>query len=175
MLFVTILVFITLALKGGMYIYYFQNYVDESHLAQFQNDIGFNGLIRGLNTLLISVGLTEFQWPKDTAISGNSIFNASGIIFMLVGIAFSKSLADKFGKRDIFISALFVSTIFIMLFYFFPPESVSLMFGSQVLHGFFYGITIPILWAMVADVADYSEWKNNRRATALIFQGYCSD
>jgi Na+/melibiose symporter-like transporter len=35
---------------------------------------------------------------------------------------------------------------------------------------FFYGITIPILWAMIADVADYSEWKNNRRATAIIFQ-----
>ena len=37
------------------------------------------------------------------------------------------------------------------------------------MHGFFYGITIPLLWAMVADVADYSEWKNNRRATAIIF------
>ena len=33
----------------------------------------------------------------------------------------------------------------------------------------FYGITIPLLWAMIADVADYSEWKNNRRATAIIF------
>jgi Na+/melibiose symporter-like transporter len=43
------------------------------------------------------------------------------------------------------------------------------MFGSQILHGFFYGITIPILWAMIADVADYSEWKTNRRATAIIF------
>ena len=43
------------------------------------------------------------------------------------------------------------------------------MFASQVLHGFFYGITIPLLWAMIADVADYSEWKNNRRATAIIF------
>ena len=43
------------------------------------------------------------------------------------------------------------------------------MFFSQILHGFFYGITIPILWAMIADVADYSEWKNNRRATAIIF------
>lgn len=43
------------------------------------------------------------------------------------------------------------------------------MFGSQILHGFFYGITIPILWAMIADVADFSEWKNNRRATAIIF------
>lgn len=43
------------------------------------------------------------------------------------------------------------------------------MFASPVLHGFFYGITIPLLWAMIADVADYSEWKNNRRATAIIF------
>jgi Na+/melibiose symporter-like transporter len=43
------------------------------------------------------------------------------------------------------------------------------MFASQILHGFSYGITIPLLWAMIADVADYSEWKNNRRATAIIF------
>jgi Na+/melibiose symporter-like transporter len=43
------------------------------------------------------------------------------------------------------------------------------MFASQILHGFFYGITIPLLWTMIADVADYSEWKNNRRATAIIF------
>ena len=35
--------------------------------------------------------------------------------------------------------------------------------------GSFYGITIPLLWAMIADVADFSEWKNNRRATAIIF------
>jgi hypothetical protein len=41
--------------------------------------------------------------------------------------------------------------------------------SAQILHGFFYGITIPLLWAMIADVADYSEWKNNRRATAIIF------
>jgi Na+/melibiose symporter-like transporter len=43
------------------------------------------------------------------------------------------------------------------------------MMVSQILHGFFYGITIPLLWAMIADVADYSEWKNNRRATAIVF------
>ena len=49
------------------------------------------------------------------------------------------------------------------------PTSIGLIFGSQILHGFFYGITIPLLWAMIADVADYSEWKNNRRATAIIF------
>jgi glycoside/pentoside/hexuronide:cation symporter, GPH family len=88
---------------------------------------------------------------------------------MIVGISFSKKLADKYGKRDVFMSALFVSTLFILVFYLFSNTSVELMFGSQILHGFFYGITIPLLWAMIADVADYSEWKNNRRATAIIF------
>ena len=169
MLAVTILIFVTLALKGGMYIYYFKNFVNEAHLAQFQDDIGFNRSIAGLNNLLTDAGLTKFQWPEDIAISGNSIFNACGIIFMIIGIGLSKPLADKFGKRDVFSSALFVSTLFILAFYFYSPQSIGLMFSSQIAHGFFYGITIPILWAMIADVADYSEWKNNRRATAIVF------
>jgi len=169
MLILTVLVFITLALKGGMYIYYFQYYVSESHLAQFQADIGFNNFIAGLNNMLANMGLTEFLWPKDVAISGNSLFNACGIIFMIIGIGFSKPLADKFGKRDVFASALFIATLFVLIFNFYAPDSIALMFGSQIVHGFFYGITTPILWAMIADVADYSEWKNNRRATAIIF------
>jgi Na+/melibiose symporter-like transporter len=55
------------------------------------------------------------------------------------------------------------------MFNFYPPESIGIVFITQILHGFFYGVTIPLLWAMIADVADYSEWKNNRRATAIIF------
>ena len=46
---------------------------------------------------------------------------------------------------------------------------MAVAFGAFMLHGFCYGITIPLLWAMIADVADYSEWKNHRRATAIIF------
>jgi Na+/melibiose symporter-like transporter len=57
----------------------------------------------------------------------------------------------------------------LLAFYFYSPQSIALVFISQILHGLFYGITIPLLWAMIADVADYSEWKNNRRATAIIF------
>jgi GPH family glycoside/pentoside/hexuronide:cation symporter len=30
---------------------------------------------------------------------------------------------------------------------------------------------MPLPWAMMADVADFSEWKNNRRATAIVFAG----
>lgn len=158
MLTLTTLVFITLALKGGSYVYYFENYVDKEQLAWF---------IKPILDFLSSVGLNHFG--DDPISAGFGLFNAGGIIFMIVGITLSKRLADKYGKRDIFRLFLFISTLFVLAFYFYPPQSVSLMFISQVFHGFFYGITIPILWAMIADVADYSEWKNNRRATAIIF------
>ena len=88
---------------------------------------------------------------------------------MIVGITLSKRFADKYGKRDVFGICLFISTLFILAFILFPPKAVGLMFASQILHGFFYGLTIPLLWAMIADVADFSEWKNHRRATAIIF------
>jgi glycoside/pentoside/hexuronide:cation symporter, GPH family len=158
MLAVTILVFVTLAMKGGSYVYYFENYVDKDAITNF---------LSPFTKLLPSTILAWFG--ADAIHTGLGLFNAGGIIFMIVGISISKKLADRFGKRDIYRNFLFVSTIFVVLFFFFPAKNVGLMFVSQILHGFFYGITIPILWAMVADVADYSEWKNNRRATAIIF------
>jgi len=169
MLALTILVFVTLALKGGMYIYYFQYYLSDVQLARFLDDMGFNAFISGLNALLTSVGLTAFHWPEDAPTSAFSLFNAGGIVFMIIGIGFSRPLADRFGKRNVFGAALFVSTLFLLAFFVYPPEAIGLVFASQILHGFFYGITIPLLWAMIADVADYSEWRNSRRATAIIF------
>ncbi|AOW19732.1 MFS transporter [Urechidicola croceus] len=158
MLLVTTLVFVSLAIKGGSYVYYFKNYVDEASLTSFISPI--------LN-FLSSIGINFFG--EDPLSAGFGLFNAGGIIFMIIGIGLSKRLADKYGKRDVFKVFLFISTLFVLFFYFFSKESVELMFISQIFHGFFYGITIPLLWAMIADVADYSEWKNNRRATAIIF------
>ncbi|MCU0374695.1 MAG: glycoside-pentoside-hexuronide (GPH):cation symporter, partial [Chitinophagaceae bacterium] len=158
MLILTTLVFITLAMKGGSYVYYFRNFVDAASLTSFISPV--------LNTLA-GAGINFFG--EDPVAAGFGLFNAGGIIFMIVGIGLSRRLADKYGKRDVFGTALFISTLFIIAFIFFPAKAVGLMFGAQILHGFFYGITIPILWAMIADVADYSEWKNNRRATAIIF------
>lgn len=158
MLTVTALIFITLAMKGGSYVYYFNNYVDEDALTSF---------ISPITAFFNSVGMNFFG--EDAKSAGFGLFNAGGIIMMIMGIAFSKKFADKYGKRDTFIASLFISTLFVLCFILFPPKAVGLMFGSQILHGFFYGISTPLLWAMIADVADYSEWKNNRRATAIIF------
>ncbi|SMP15719.1 MFS transporter [Chryseobacterium profundimaris] len=158
MLTVTAFIFITLAMKGGAYVYYFNNYVDETSLKSF---------ISPITTFFNSIGMNFFG--EDPKSAGFGLFNAGGIIMMIVGITFSKRFADKYGKRDTFIASLFISTLFVLFFVFYPPKAVGIMFLSQILHGFFYGISTPLLWAMIADVADYSEWKNNRRATAIIF------
>jgi glycoside/pentoside/hexuronide:cation symporter, GPH family len=157
-LIVTTLVFVTLAMKGGSYVYYFKNFVDGERLKEF---------IKPILDGLAGMGINFFG--EDPISAGFGLFNAGGIVFMIVGISLSKRLADKYGKRDVFMGGLLVSTLFIIAFFFFSAKSVELMFASQILHGFFYGITIPLLWAMIADVADYSEWKNHRRATAIIF------
>lgn len=169
MLIVTVFIFITLALKGGTYVYYFNYYLEKDALAAFLTAIGFNHFISSLDAFLGKMGLVGFHWPQDAATSAFSLFNAGGIIFMIVGIALSKGLADKYGKRDVFGFGLITATLAQLAFYIYPPTSIALVFITQILHGFFYGLTIPLLWAMIADVADYSEWKNNRRATAIVF------
>jgi Na+/melibiose symporter-like transporter len=169
MVVLTTLIFVTLALKGGSYIYYFSEYLNEPALAAFLENIGFNGFIDSLNVTITGMGLTEFKWPEDPATSAFSLFNATSIICQIIGIFFSKGLADRFGKRDAFGGFLFLSTVFLLIYLFFPPDAIGLVFLAQIGHGLAYGVTVPILWAMIADVADYSEWKNNRRATAIIF------
>jgi len=152
MLTVTTLVFVTLAMKGGSYVYYFENYVDKAELTAFLEPF--------------KKFLPTFE--NDTSL-GLGVFNGGGILVGLVGIMLSQQFANKYGKRNVFMTSLFISTLFIILFYFFQPKSIGVIFCAQVLHGFFYGISTPILWTMIADVADFSEWKNNRRATAIIF------
>ena len=158
MLTVTTLLFITLSMKGGAYVYYFENYASKNSLSDF---------ISPILDFLSRIGIDFFG--NDPVSAGFGLFNAGGIIFMIIGIGLSKMLADRYGKRNVFGFFLFISTLFILVFYILSPEAIGLIFGAQIFHGFFYGITIPLLWAMIADVADYSEWKNNRRATAIIF------
>src|SRR5690606_12359164 len=108
-------------------------------------------------SMLTGMGLTEFAWPEDAPTSAFSLFNAIGIIMMIVGIGFSKRLADKFGKRNVYGLSLFLSTVFIAAFYFYSPEAIGFIFLVQSQHGYFNGISITLLRSIIDGVADYSE------------------
>ena len=96
-------------------------------------------------------------------------FNGVSQAVSLLGILFSKPLAMRFGKRNVFIVGLAITAILTAGFAVFSADQISLMFVTEAVRSFAYGFTIPLLWAMMADVADYSEWTTGRRATGIIF------
>jgi GPH family glycoside/pentoside/hexuronide:cation symporter len=149
----TILIFVSLAMRGGMLVYYFKEYLSEAQLTDF----------------LAKMGLADSKWVEDVPTFAFSIFNGAGIVAMIIGIGFSKPLAKRIGKRDAFGAGLLLSALSLVFFIFYSPDSVALVVVTQIIFGLTYGVTIPLLWAMIADVADFSEWKNHRRATGIIF------
>ena len=96
-------------------------------------------------------------------------FNGVGMLATMVGILFSKPISQRIGKRNAFLIGLGLSTLLTVMFYYLPPANISAIFTLQVVLQLAYGITVPLLWAMMADVADFSEWTNGRRATAMTF------
>jgi Na+/melibiose symporter-like transporter len=97
------------------------------------------------------------------------LFNGVGLACTLVGVSVSKFLVDRVGKVVAFRSCLFISAIFMALFSIVPAESMTTMLALQMALQLSFGPTIPILWAMMADVADHTEWLTGRRSTALAF------
>jgi Na+/melibiose symporter-like transporter len=95
----------------------------------------------------------------------------SGQLVMILGVLASKWLAIRFGKRLVFLVGLSFTTLFTLLFIVVPADAVELTFLLNILKSLAYGPTIPLLWAMMADVADFAEWKTRRRATGVVFAG----
>lgn len=87
----------------------------------------------------------------------------------IVGVLLAKPVAQRLGKKRTFFSFMIATTILSFSLYFVLPHQVELMFVLNFIIGVTTGINLPIIWSMFADISDYSEWKNGRRATGLIF------
>ena len=98
-------------------------------------------------------------------------FNGFGLAALLVGVAFSTAVSVRVGKRSLFIVSMILTGIFSAALYLIPPQATYLIIGTEVLRQFSYGLSGPILWAMMGDVADYGEWKTGRRATGTVTAG----
>ena len=56
-----------------------------------------------------------------------------------------------------------------ILFFFVPKDMIWAMFTLNIMISLALGPKSPLTWSMYADAADYNEWRNNRRATAMTF------
>ncbi|HEY4232895.1 MAG TPA: MFS transporter [Lacipirellulaceae bacterium] len=147
--------FINLALRGATTLYYFNYFVDGTRFVSWFN----NWESRTLGREVFSIETSHVL----------SLFNGLGIATTLIGVITSTWLAARFGKRNVFLVCLFLSACFIGAFVFIPSDAVAWILACQILYNLSYGPTIPLLWAMMADVADYSEWRTGRRATGMVF------
>ena len=98
-------------------------------------------------------------------------FWVSASIAGIAGMLLTRFVTDIFGKRNLMILMNFGTAICTAAFVFLGPEDTTLMYVLNVLGAFISGPSPVLLWAMYADVADYSEWKTQRRATGLVFFG----
>lgn len=171
----TLFIFITLAMWGSGMFYYFTYYADKSSLFNFLQSIGLGKTASGRGDfwygILNTFGLIVSKDGSNTASVGFSLFNMAGQFVTIIGVIASTALATRFGKKAVFVVGLFFTTLFTALFIMLPAQAIGMAFLLNILKSLAYGPTIPLLWAMMADVADYSEWKSNRRATGLVFAG----
>lgn len=100
---------------------------------------------------------------------GVQLFNVVGTIALIAVIPFSKFLARKFGKRNVFLASSVLSGLFFILLYLPDKENMWLIYTFNILAKMAYAPAVPLLWTMLGDTADYSEWKHGRRSTGLVF------
>lgn len=169
-------VFITLALRGGSFYYYFTYYVDRAALASF---LGSLGLVAsdaqlqagGLGSAILDLFGLIVGPDDDPSKVGFSLFNMTGSLVNILGILVAKPLASRFGKKAVFTVGLSVATLVQLCYFVLAPSAIPTMFVLTILSSAAYGPTIPLLWAMMGDTADYSEWKTGRRSTGFVFAG----
>jgi len=170
----TLFVFITLALWGSGMFYYFTYYADKEQLYLFLQQWGLvnathdSGIWHGF---LNAFGLIVRDDRSNVASVGFSLFNMSGQVLTILGVLVSKALSTRFGKRGVFLVGLSFTTVFTAFFIVLPADAIGAAFVLNFFKSLAYGPTIPLLWAMMADVADFSEWRTKRRATGVTFAG----
>ena len=107
-----------------------------------------------------------------SAIFTCGIFLAVGEVANMLGVALAVPLSDRLGKKSSYILALVVAGVLSLFIMFLPvsePAGLWTLMGLQVLISVAAGVTLPLLWSMFADIADYSEYKNASASTGLIF------
>ncbi len=103
----------------------------------------------------------------------NQLLSASFLIgLMLVSVAGALAtapLGKRFGKRNLFIYSLLFSGGLNALLVFCDPTNIEAIFALGMASEFAAAMFPTLFFVMLGDAADYSEFKNGRRATGLIY------
>jgi len=114
-------------------------------------------------------GMNNIEFSSSMILAISTIYLLLGQAANIVGVVLAKPVSDKIGKKNTFLVAMVNAAILSIIFFFLDRTNISMILLFQFLISINAGIIFPLVWAMYADTADYSEWKNGRRATGLVF------
>jgi glycoside/pentoside/hexuronide:cation symporter, GPH family len=173
MFIVTLAHFIVAAMRGGTVLYYFEYYIKPDRLFDALQSLGLtqagNGSGGLWHSLLNTFGLIVDADKKNVASVGFSLFNISSQFVTVIGVLCATFLSMRFGKKAVVQVGFALTAIFMACFILLPAGAIGATFALEYLRALAFAPTIPLLWAMFADVVDYAEWKTGRRTTGVIY------
>jgi GPH family glycoside/pentoside/hexuronide:cation symporter len=175
----TLVHFAILSFRGGALYNYYHHYADKAAMFDFVEKLGLTAPALAAEAakpagLLEWLGYVVHGTRTDLSSSNiadvfNSLINMAGTATTIVVIFASASLAQRYGKKAVAVGGFALSTLNAFAFYWLKPTDVNGMMGLTILGSIVYAPTIPLVWAIFADVADYSELKTGRRFTGMVF------
>ncbi len=176
MFFWTLVHFAILSFRGGALYNYYHHYADKAAMFDFVQQFGLvapagavapGGMLETLGYIVH--GDRANLAGSNVADVFNSIINMLGTGLSIVVILLSPPLARRFGKKAVSVGGFALAAIGTLAFYLLAPTNVWGMVGITAFVSIAYAPTIPLTWAIFADVADYSEWTLGRRFTGMVF------
>ena len=175
----TLVHFAILSFRGGALYNYYHHYADKAAMFDVVEKLGLTaptlaagaaqpgGLLEWLGYIVH--GTRDNLASSNVADVFNSIVNMIGTVTTIIVIMLSASFAHRFGKKAVAVAGFSLATLCSFAFYFLKPTDTTGMIVLTILGSIVYAPTIPLLWAIFADVADYSELKTGRRFTGMVF------
>jgi Na+/melibiose symporter-like transporter len=179
MFFMTLVHFCILSFRGGALYNYYHQYADKAAMFDWLQWLGLTAPALAAGQASPGGILETLGWivhgdrgdlaRSDVADVANSLINMLGTGITMIVILLSPPLAKKYGKKAVSVVGFGLSALFSLMFYLLSPTNIPGMVVLTAVIAICYAPTIPLVWAIFADVADYSEWKTGRRATGMIF------
>jgi len=175
MVLMTVFHFAMLSFRGGALYNYYHHYADKPAMFQLLHGLGLTAADGAPRTgWLETLGCIVHAGSGGVAASNvadvfNSIINMTGTAVTMAVILLSPALARRFGKKAVAVAGFAGSVVCAVAFYLLPPAAAGGMLLLTVVGSICYAPTIPLVWAIYADVADFSEWQTGRRFTGIVF------
>lgn len=126
--------------------------------------LGFN-IYNNMKTIIIPFYFTHYMGNPMLA----GVYFIALMLVSIVGASITPALCDKFGKKNVFLGSMVITSIINSFLCVFQPNQIIGIFIVGLMSELFAAILPTLFFGMLGDAADYGEKVFGRRATGLVY------